>query len=94
MMLGISNIRRRVDPERAKIIASVHDSVILEVRDDYIEEVLPIIKDCLENPVFKGKHLSFLSIPLEADFEIGQKYGSMDEIKVKPITTPSPLLVD
>lgn len=82
MMLGIINIRKRLDMTKARLIATVHDSVVLEIRKDYVEEALPIIKDCLENPLFKGKRLPFLDIvPLLAEFERGPRYGSMTEVK-------------
>lgn len=82
MILGISNIRKRLDMTRARIVATVHDSVLVEVRNDYLDEALPIIKDCLEHPHFKGKRLPFLdTIPLCAEFEIGPKYGTLKEVK-------------
>ena len=82
MMLGIINIRKRLDMTKARLIATVHDSVVLEIRKDYVAEALPIIKDCLENPLFKGRRLPFLDIvPLLAEFERGPKYGSMTEVK-------------
>jgi DNA polymerase-1 len=82
MMLGIVNIRKRLDMTRARLVATVHDSVLIEVRNDYLDEALPIIKDCLENPHFRGERLKFLDIiPLVAEFEMGPKYGTMEEIK-------------
>jgi DNA polymerase I-like protein with 3'-5' exonuclease and polymerase domains len=83
MILGIINIRKRLDPSRARLVATVHDSVVLEVRNDYLDEALPIIKDCLENPLFKGKKLPFLNIiPLSAEFEMGPKYGTLKGVHV------------
>lgn len=83
MGLGIANARRRLDPERAKLVMTVHDSVVFEVRNDYVEESMPIIKECLENPIFQGKTIPFLTVPLLAEFEIGQKYGSLKSVDVK-----------
>ena len=80
-MLGLVNLRERMDHERALIIATVHDSVVLEVREDYVQELMPIMKDCLENPLFNVQPLPFLNIPLLAEFEIGPKYGMMKKVK-------------
>ena len=82
MILGIDTIRRNIDPEKAIIIASVHDSVLLEVREDYLEEVKGIVRNSLENPLLNGEEISFLkSVPLKADLEVGYKYGDMKKCK-------------
>lgn len=83
MICGIVNIRNSIDPERAKIIATVHDSVVLEVRDDYVDEVIPIIKRCLENPTIDGHALPFINVPLVAEFETGKCYGQLKGYKLK-----------
>jgi DNA polymerase-1 len=79
MLLGIRAILDEVDTERCLICASVHDSVVCEVRDDYLEEAIPIIKRCLENPKLNGKKPDFINIPLLAEVEIGKRYGDMKE---------------
>lgn len=78
MILGIDTIRQNINPEKAVIIASVHDSVVLEVREDYANEVKDIVRHSLENPLLGGKAIDFLKgVPLKADVEIGYKYGNM-----------------
>ena len=80
MVLGIATARRRLDPTRSRFIMTVHDSVVLEVRNDYITEAIAILRDSLTHPLFEGKPLSFLSIPLAVDVEMGQRYGSLEEV--------------
>lgn len=82
MVLGIATMRRRLDPTKARLVMTVHDSVVAEVRDDYVEEAARIMKDSLENPVFQGKTLDFLAVPLLAEFEVGAKYGALSKYKV------------
>lgn len=78
MILGIDTIRQNIDPEKALIIASVHDSVVLEVREDYADEVKEIVRHSLTNPLLMGKPIDFLKgVPLKADVEVGYKYGDM-----------------
>ena len=81
LILGLINLRERMDHTRAKIVMTVHDSIVLEVREDYVQELIPIVKDCMENPLFQGKPLPFLNIPLLAEFEIGPKYGMLKKVK-------------
>lgn len=82
MLLGIAQLLEegRIDRERALICASVHDSVVLEVRNDYVQELIPVLKHCLENPLLQGKKPSFITVPLLAEVEVGEKYGSMKEV--------------
>lgn len=82
MLLGIRRIMDEADMERCLICASVHDSVVCEVRDDYLDECIPIIKHCLENPMLEGKRPDFINIPLLAEVEVGKMYGDMTEVKV------------
>jgi len=80
MMLGVATIRKRLDLTRARLLATVHDSVVIEVKEDYLEQSLPIIQESLEHPLLYGRELPFLSIPLKADMSIGYKYGTVEEL--------------
>ena len=78
MILGIDTIRQNIDREKAIIVASVHDSVVLEVREDYVDQVKEIVRHSLENPLLAGKPIAFLNgVTLKADVEVGLKYGDM-----------------
>lgn len=60
-----------------KVVNTVHDSIILEVRDDYVEEVIEFVKAIMENWSANG-------IPLVADPEVGPHWGKlMDYNKIK-----------
>ena len=83
MVLGILNVMQSIDLTRAKLVMTVHDSVVFDIEDSYVEEAAPIIKRCLEHPLFYGQPLDFINIPLVADFQIGKKYGEMVEYEVK-----------
>lgn len=80
MVLGIATARRRLDPQRAHLIITVHDSVVVEVRNDYVQEAIKIIQDSLTHPVFEGKPIPFLTVPLVVDIETGLRYGSLQEV--------------
>ena len=79
MMAGIINMHQRLDPEKYVFVATVHDSVVCEVREDYIEEFVSITKECLENPMINGKVIPLCNImPFVAEFEVGDSYGTME----------------
>ena len=55
----------------AKLVLTVHDSVILEVDDDYVDEVAVKCKSIMESwPTTTG-------VPLVADVEVGPAWGSL-----------------
>lgn len=62
-----------IDHERCKVLGSVHDAILFEIRDDYVEEVVPIVKDMMEHPsIVEGIDIP---IPMIADAEIHQAWG-------------------
>lgn len=62
-----------IDHERCKVLGSVHDAILFEVRDDYIDEVVPVIKEMMEHPsIVEGIEIP---IPIIADVEIHQAWG-------------------
>ncbi len=59
------------------VVNTVHDSIILEVRDDYVDEVIEFVKAIMEGWSANG-------IPLVADPEVGVHWGKLlDYNKVK-----------
>lgn len=62
-----------IDHERCKVLGSVHDAILFEIRDDYVEEVVPIVKDMMEHPsIVEGIDIP---IPMIADAEVHQAWG-------------------
>lgn len=62
-----------IDHERCKVLGSVHDAILFEIRDDYVEEVVPIVKEMMEHPsVIDGIDIP---IPIIADVEVHQAWG-------------------
>lgn len=62
-----------IDHERCLVLGSVHDAILFEVKDDYVEEVSPIIKDIMEHPsIAEGIDIP---VPMVADVEVHQAWG-------------------
>lgn len=64
-----------------RIVTTVHDSIILEVRDD-AQLIDKVAKKCLnvmaETP---KKYIPDLKVPFKADAEVGYSYGGLEEWK-------------
>lgn len=80
MMCGIINMDMRLNHKKFKFVATVHDSVVCEVYEDYVDEFIRISKECLEHPEINGKVLPLCNImPFVAEFEVGDSYGTLQE---------------
>ena len=76
MMLGVINMYKRLDLTKVKFLATVHDSVVCEVREDYIDEFAKISSECLSHPYLGNKEVPLTNIiPFVAEFEFGPSYG-------------------
>lgn len=64
---------KELDHTRFNILGSVHDAILFEIRDDYVEELVPKLKYMMEHPsIIDGMEVP---IPLVADVEVSQCWG-------------------
>lgn len=62
-----------IDHDRCIVLGSVHDAILFEIRDDYVDEVSPIINRMMEKPsIIEGIDIP---IPIVADSEVAQAWG-------------------
>lgn len=78
-----SELEARGLDDAAHCLGLVHDATNWEVRDDKVKEVLPIIKDGMEdmNDLRKKFGLT-LTVPIIADLKVGRHWG--DSIELTP----------
>lgn len=64
---------KEIDHDRCIVLGSVHDAILFEIRDDYVEEVAPKLKYTMEHPsILEGLDIP---IPIVADAEVAQAWG-------------------
>lgn len=62
-----------IDHDRCIVLGSVHDAILFEIKDDYVDEVSPIINRLMEKPsIIEGIDIP---IPIVADSEVAQAWG-------------------
>ena len=62
-----------IDHDRCIVLGSVHDAILFEIRDDYVEEIVPKLKYTMEHPsILEGLDIP---IPIIADAEVAQAWG-------------------
>lgn len=75
------NQRLRDAGYAANCLGLVHDAINFEVRNDHIADVLPIIKDTMEDmSIVRRKFGVNIDIPIIADLKVGQHWGDAEEI--------------
>lgn len=64
---------KELDHSRFNVLGSVHDAILFEIRDDYVDELVPVLKEMMENPsILEGLEKP---IPIIADVEVSQCWG-------------------
>lgn len=81
MILALGLIHRLIvcGPYDAKIVATVHDSVLLEIAEDCAEGVAMKVKHIMEHLPLSHFGVK-LNVPIEAGLSIGSRWGEMEEL--------------
>ncbi len=87
---GMNNIVSRVHElgmsDGVHCLGLVHDAVNFEVRDDLVADVLPLIKDGMED--MQSMHRRFglnMTVPIIADLKIGRHWGDSVELNADQV---------
>lgn len=76
MLLSLIQLHAKLPPSEARIVGTVHDSILFEVRDDKVNEHLPLIKEVMEDmSVVRKKFGAEVTVPIRADIEVGTHWG-------------------
>lgn len=70
-LMGAIDLWRKFPRDRFRIVGTVHDSILMEVKDEHLEEILPEIKKTMEDPPTLRKLGVKLTVPLVADISVG-----------------------
>lgn len=70
-LLGAIDANKQIDSSKAKIFALVHDSILAEVQDDYVDEYSEILRTNVQ----KDRGMSIPGCPIGCDFDIGEDYS-------------------
>ncbi|MDE2101518.1 MAG: hypothetical protein KGL39_30010 [Patescibacteria group bacterium] len=70
-LMTLVGLRQRLSPEYFQPVGTVHDAILMEVRNDHLNEVLPIIKDTMIHPSLLDELDIHLTVPLEIEIKVG-----------------------
>lgn len=76
MLLSLVRLVDTLPSNRARIVGTVHDSLLFEIRDDFLEESLPIIHSTMvDTKDVKRKFGTDIRVPIEVELKVGQHWG-------------------
>lgn len=68
---SLIEIHRTIPRDRLRIVGNVHDAILFEVRDEYLEEVTAQIREIMENPKIITEQFGIrLKVPIVADVSV------------------------
>ena len=70
-LMAALQLRKEYGRDKVKICGTVHDAVLFRVRDDYVEEVYHRMLEIMRWPKLMDEFEIEMSVPIEADGEVG-----------------------
>jgi DNA polymerase-1 len=80
MLMAMNELHEKMDPKEARIVGTVHDSLLMEVREDSVDKWVPIIRHTMENPPLKKKFGVELDVPIVVDITVGTHWSEGEEV--------------
>lgn len=76
MLLSLVQLNNSLPGPKARVVGTVHDSILFEVREEYVDEMVPIIRSTMEDmkPVSK-KFGTKVTVPIVVEIKVGQHWG-------------------
>jgi DNA polymerase-1 len=74
MLFSMVQLQPQLDPRTAFLVGTLHDAIFLQVREDAVEEVGPVVKEVMENLPLKQTFGVEIDIPIIADVEWDQHW--------------------
>jgi len=78
-LMGAIGIRQKFSWDHVRVVGTVHDSILMYIRRDMVEELAPKIAKVMENPPLFKKFNLDLPVPLKAEISVGP-WGSGEEV--------------
>ena len=76
MLLSAVRLDKSLKPNAARIVGSIHDALLFEVREEYVDEASGIIKGTMEDMDYVKKEFGFdMTVPIEAELTISAEWG-------------------
>ena len=78
-LIGAFRMQAQVHPDLCRVVLTIHDQVVLEVREGYEEEMVKALCWVMQNPPLREWFGVEAPLPMGSDAEIGDSLGLMEE---------------
>ncbi|MFH1563349.1 MAG: DNA polymerase I [Nitrospirota bacterium] len=68
--MAMIEIHKRLDRKKAKMLLQVHDELVFEVKEDSLNEVVELVKECMEG-------IANFLVPIKVDIHSGENWGKI-----------------
>jgi DNA polymerase-1 len=76
MLLSLVQLHELLPTRSARIVGTVHDSILFELRDEYVEEGAALIREVMEDlSVVKKKFGTDVTVPIEVEIKAGTHWS-------------------
>lgn len=79
-LMAMNILHKMMPPSQCRIVASVHDAILFEIKDKYVKKWIPIIRHTMENLPLKEMFGVELDIPLKVDIKVGKHWSEGEEV--------------
>lgn len=76
MLFSLIEIHRQLNPKHGAVVGTVHDSILFEVREEYVDEYCELIKSTMEDiQRIERAFNAEITVPIIADVEVGDHWA-------------------
>lgn len=75
MLLSLVLLDEQLPPHEVRIVGSVHDSLLFEIRKDKVEKWVSVIRETMEHLPLEEKFGLKFTVPIKADITIGRHWS-------------------
>ena len=90
---SLLNMKNKIDElglDDVEILATVHDSIEVQCDTENTETVVKLIKECMEDITYlKDKYNMDFKVPMKVDVEVGDSFGSVEEVEFDSNLNPT-----
>ncbi|MBT9132515.1 MAG: DNA polymerase I [Firmicutes bacterium] len=71
---ALTRLHTTLDPKKARLLLTVHDSLLIEVQSEYLDETLLKVREIMEDV-----QIIESDIPFKVDIKVGDRWGALDK---------------
>jgi uracil-DNA glycosylase family 4 len=79
MLFSMVQLQPQLDPRQAFLVGTLHDAIFLQVREEAVEDLVPVVKDVMENLPLKKTFGLDLDIPIISEVEYDQHWTGIED---------------